>query len=509
MSYFSVNLYRCQVPVYYHHYIALIFSAITLFVLINYIGLASSPVIRSDAWSFLGSLGGKWVSEGFNFSDLFYKRSISDHAQPLNKMLFYINFKHLGLDFRYEAFIGFLGVAVFVFIALVFYYCSERSRLGNGSLLSLLGAIAVITSLNSTNIYTWPLVSFGIVYPLLSAVSAVAIFHYILRGKPSYLIVPLIAIFLMGDSRSIVFWGALIACLVVTAYHLNGDQRKRSLYMAVAVSLTVLLFYVLVNFKFIFQQEVGQKPDALGSPNVVSFLDYFEAIRIVFSSSIIHRKHYSDFGNAGYLFSWIVAFVVLGFYIRFLLLSFIKKERLSRPRMALLFVVMYATVATCAVFFGRVPEKGVEYLNQPRYVIVYQLIPFALLLDLALSIEGPRASVSRLDVTKWIAGLLGVACICLSVYFSVTAYRVFPWISKHQDYVVKVIGYLSDHPDASVASYRPQLGPLSAMEKSERNALIDLLKKKQLNLFSPKFQWKYRLFPYSYKMDDRFILDSN
>ncbi|WP_297791991.1 hypothetical protein [uncultured Marinobacter sp.] len=509
MSHFSVNLNRCQVPVYYHRWIALIFSAIALFVLINYIGLASSPVIRSDAWSFLSSLGGKWTSEGFSFSDLFYKRSISDHAQPLNKMLFYINLKNLGLDFRYEAFIGFLGVAVFVFIALIFYSFSERSQLGNGSLLSLLGAIAVITSLNSTNIYTWPLVSFGIIYPLLSAISAVAIFHYIQNGKPFFLSVPFVAIFLMGDSRSIVFWVALMACLVVTAYHFNGCQRKRSLYTAISGSLTLLLFYVLVNFKFIFQQKVGEAPDALDSPNIVPFIDYFEAIRIVFSSSLIHRKHYADLGNLGYLFSWIVAFVVLGFYVRFLLLSFIKRERLSMPRMALLFVIMYATVATCAVFFGRVSEKGVEYLNQPRYVIVYQLIPFALLLDLALSIERPRASVSRIDVAKWVAGLVGVACICLSVYFSVTAYRVFPWISKHQDYVVKVIGYLSDHPDANVASYRRQLGPLSAMDKSERIAVIDLLKKKKLNLFSPKFQWKYRLFPYSYKVDDRFVLDPN
>src|SRR5690606_4691428 len=86
--------------------VLLIVFAVCVCSLLNvlyFISVAASPIVRDDAWYFLASQIHPWVEHGFSWTDIFVKRGLTDHAQPLNKLSLFLNYKLFNLDFKYEA----------------------------------------------------------------------------------------------------------------------------------------------------------------------------------------------------------------------------------------------------------------------------------------------------------------------------------------------------------------------------------------------------------------------
>lgn len=474
-----------------------VFAAACLFNILNYINHAAGPLIRSDAWFFLDALVMKWANEGFSFYDLFSKAGITDHAQPINKLFLYFNYRWLNLDFYYEGIAGFVALSLIVLFSILLFFKSEKARINSPSIWLFLCSILALTSLNVTEIYTWTLVTFGINYILLSGLLAYMVWQYLNNKKTLVLVLAVVVVLLIGDTRSLIAWSALSLTVIIMAMKGQSSDRKRVLRLLIFGSIVIATYFFAVN-----TSHVPLAPDDLSAIEgrdiftenpLLSFVTYSEAIRIVFSSSVLHQSNYLALDDKGSL-SWILAAAVLFFYLRFFLITLVGKREIGVEKFLVLFFVLYATVAIAALFIGRVPKYGVDYLLQPRYVLIYQIIPFALLFDLAIS----EAGAVRQKLGRTLIYAFAFSYLILQLFFAVRAYAAVPWISRFYDGQAKVIGFYTDNPSAASGNCRQTSVMLCSMHPEHRNARLEFLKSNNLNLFNTNFQWKYRLFPQSY-----------
>src|SRR5687768_14812431 len=125
----------------------------------TYVLTTANPLVTSDAWHFLDVFVTKVLDGSVTFGDLFSKRDGMDHSQPLNKIFLYFNARYLGLDFVYEGLVGlafaFLG---FLILAKAADSAWAGRHKGAAYYLPLAAIAAVYVSLNSSMIFTWPLV---------------------------------------------------------------------------------------------------------------------------------------------------------------------------------------------------------------------------------------------------------------------------------------------------------------------------------------------------------------
>ena len=137
-------------------------TALCCFNVIYFLSVAANPLINADAWYFLDINIRKWVAQGFDWDDLFVKRNVVDHAQPLNKFFLYINYRFFNLDFRFESLIGLIGLfSIIFFFVHRFLITLFTNIVSIRNIIAFSMAMLIITSLNATGLYTWSLVTFS------------------------------------------------------------------------------------------------------------------------------------------------------------------------------------------------------------------------------------------------------------------------------------------------------------------------------------------------------------
>jgi hypothetical protein len=473
----------------------LIILAVTICLLLNvmyFISVAASPIIRDDGWYFLASQIHPWIDHGFSWMDIFVKRGLTDHAQPLNKLFLYINYRLFSLDFKYEALVGFLGVFLTVILFLSFFITRviSQSMTWFGAGFFVL-AILTFTSLNSRELYSWPLVTFSYLSFFLTLLLPFLAWRFLnYKLTITSIVVAAFIFVLIGDTASIISWLSLTTAIILISISDSEISRKRVLIWIFCSAFIVASYFFVLNFNFI-GSVTEQKPPSNGL-DLLNVNFYFECIRIVFSSSLIHSEHLA--GTSGYqeLFSWLVAIPVLYFYIAHFFTLLFKKQRQTIIDFIVTFILVYATFSIAAIIVGRVPEYGVSYLNQPRYVLVYQLIPFALLMKYCF-LSGNKKSqiITRKMTVLTMLPVMLYAQFC----FSTNAYASVPWISKWVDGQSRAIADYVNDPDLPAGNCTNFSSPICNLPSSKRNELLNLLINNQLNLFNHEFQWKHKIFP--------------
>jgi hypothetical protein len=466
-----------------------------------YLSLAMCPLIRSDAWHFLDALVIKWSSEGFHIADCFVKRSITDHAQPLNKILLYLNYRIFRLDFMAEALCGFAGLFLFVCIAFFLFCRSMDARRHNliASAMFFVCALMTLTSMNTTEFYTWSLVAFELNYFTLAVMAALAIWACSSSQKwglnLSFLLVLLCIMILSGDTASVIAWAAIFPCVLLKGLRSNGRFRRQCFIILGIGTAMVVLYYVIIYLTSIHPASFRVKSQTGGLLSGFSAGTFVEAFLIVFSSAVIHQMHLSFVGSAAErVIEWFVSIVLFFFYMRFFVKLLFSKINFSVYKYFVMFVLMHASASVLFIMIGRAPEYGIQYLWQPRYVLIYQEIPFALLLDCSLSKCWPtqnRALCFR-TLLRWCFFILYIS---LQIFFCFKAYKALPWISRYFSEQAVAIGYFSRNPKASIHDNSGATGEICRMPQDYRNRLIQFLKTENLNLFNSGFQWSHRFFP--------------
>lgn len=464
-----------------------------------FIATSASPHVRSDAWYFLDELGIKWHTSGFGLSDIFVKRGLTDHAQPLNKLVLFLNYRFFGLDFKVEALFGYFGLLSIIFTLLVLSSKSIHHR-DIRSIFALLGAIAILSSLNTTEIYTWPLVAFGFLTLFLSIVIALLTWSAVSRTWSAWaIVVSSLFALLIGDTASIILWLSLVTTFGFVILSIGPKKSQGILQWFVASFFFIVLYFYFLNVNFLFGDSGRHLTDSRSDIAWQNIEAFMEGMRLIFSSSIVHREHLARFGKYEFAASWVIASLVLYFYVRHFVLLYKSKLSMSKEKFLTTFILIYSTISIIAIVYGRVPVFGVDYLAQPRYVFVYQLIPFALLLDHALS-GGRDQSNSQRTMPYLFAPFIFIL-VSLQFMYALNAHGVTPYINMYIDRQVKEVGrYLLDRdlPSGDCPEYS---SGICRMSVDRRNAVLDMLELRNLNYLNPVFQWRYGLFPFDVHMN--------
>jgi hypothetical protein len=473
----------------------IIIFAVIVCLLLNvlyFISVAASPIIRNDGWYFLASQIHPWIDQGFSWADIFVKRRLTDHAQPLNKLFLYLNYRLFNLDFKYEAIAGFSGIFLTVILFLSFFIkrVMSQSMTWFGAGFFLL-ALLTITSLNSRELYTWPLVTFSYL-PLFITFSLPFLAWYFLKYKSTVtsIVIAAFIFVLIGDTASIISWLSLSAAVVLISISDSEISKKRAFIWILCSSLIVASYFFVINFNFLGGGEGHNPPNSALELFNINF--YVECMRIVFSSSLIHAEHLSNTAGHQKLFSWLVAIPVLYFYIEHFFSLVFKRQPQTIIDFLVTFILIYATFSVVAIIVGRVPVYGVDYLNQPRYVLVYQLIPFALFMKYCFSLSDKK---SEIIVRKATALIVLPVMLCAQIYFSANAYAAVPWISKWIEGQSNAIADYVNNPAFPAGNCTNFSSPMCNLPEAKRNELLNLMISNQLNLFNQGFQWKYKIFP--------------
>ncbi len=475
--------------------ILLLVVAITICLLLNvvyFISVAASPIIRDDGWYFLASQIQPWIEQGFSWKDIFVKRGLTDHAQPLNKIFLFLNYKLFNLDFKYEAIAGFFGIFFTVFLFLSIYIkktVSQSISLCSAGFFVL--AILTITSLNSRELYSWPLVTFSYLPFFLALLLPFFAWRFLNDQLTiSSILIAAFIFVLIGDTASIIAWLSLTVAVALISFSDSEISKKRVAIWVACSAFVVAAYFIILNINFMggaAQPKASHKGLDLFS---ISF--YLEFVRIVFSSSLIHQEHLARAGNYQVFLSWVVAIPVLYFYIEHFVSMVFKKQRKTLVDFLVTFILVYATLSVAAIVVGRVPEFGIGYLNQPRYVLVYQLIPFALFIKYCfLPVLAQRQIIGRKIIVIVALPLM----LCVQFYFSANAYAAVPWISKWIDGQSSAIADYVNNPALPAGNCTSFSSPMCNLSEAKRNELLNLMISNQLNLFNQDFQWKYKIFP--------------
>lgn len=475
--------------------ILLVVVAITICLLLNivyFISVAASPIIRDDGWYFLASQIQPWIEQGFSWTDIFVKRGLTDHAQPLNKLFLFVNYQFFNLDFKYEAMAGFVGLFLTVFLFLSIFIkktiSQSTSVLGAGFFIL---AVLTLTSLNSRELYSWPLVTFSYLPFFLALLLPLFAWRFLKYQLTLVSIFVAALIFLLiGDTASIIAWLSLTAAVALIVISDSDVSKKRAALWIACSAFVVAAYFAVINIHFLSGAS-QPKTDNKGL-DLLNIHFYLELVRVVFSSALVHSEHLARAGSYQTLLSWAIAIAVLYFYLEHFFSLVFKKQQQTLINFFVTFILVYATLSVAAIVVGRVPEFGIGYLNQPRYVLVYQLIPFALFIKYCFI----QQDKSRQQITRKIMVVVALPLMVFAQFsFTASAYAAVPWISKWINGQSNAIAEYVNNPALPAGNCTSFSSPICHLPVSERNVLLNLMVKHQLNLFNHEFQWTYKIFP--------------
>ncbi len=474
-----------------HDYAILAIALICSLNVLYFLGQSSSPHIRDDAWYLLENFISKWIESGFDFSDLFVKRQLTDHAQPIYKIILFLNLKLLALDFRVEAIIGYLALAcIAVFLVATWRRCINFSEAKISSKLMLLCAILMLFTLNSTEIYTWPLVTFGYVYLLGALIIAQLIFHYLNEGgvvKAIVLVVLILA--LIGDSASVLVVTSIVTTLLIYMIHSDLTFRLRSKYLIISLLIVLAIGFIVINWKFL---GFGSTTDLARTSqyDLSSFVTIMEVIRIVLSSAILNGSYVAGFGSMGYAITVVFAVVMFVLIGRHFYMVLFNRWSDFRQHFIQSFILIYAFVSITAIVIGRVPDYGVNYLHQPRYFIIYMLLPVAIFMDYAVELQNDSY---RFRLISKVLPLITLLVLVMQVYVSVNAHRSTPYISRFWNKQIEEFNWNILNVEGLPRECNVYNSSYCGYSVEKRMKLFGVLADNKLNIFNDNFQWRYRM----------------
>lgn len=455
----------------------------------SYSATAAIPLIQSDAWYFLDGFLGRFLEYGFSASDVFRQANPADTNLPLQKLFLFFHTRFFGMDFRLE---GILATVAAVASVAYFSSAAARRPLSRWGVAEygLLATLALLyLSLNSTNIYTWPLAGMWFVPLLIAAVY----FSCVTRDgrTPVPIAVASLLLGLLLDEVAYLVFAAAVGSVLLSHYR-RSPRTVVTLITAGAAGIAVArLVYWWFNRDVIAEVgTVGRSFTPLLAPDV------WKAVSIPLTESVVAQANVIELlGASGAFVSngiWmLLAIAHAWFWWRVICpdpAASVDDGRLTRFAAALM-LLFYGLVLGIVV--QRVPTFGFDYLHQPRYVMFYQLNVVALVLMAYRQCTSAVAASAR----RRAAGTLAVALLLvLQWQLSVVAWKQVKYLSVYLEGVSRSIGNLQADPASTMKC--ADIMTVCNFPPAKRAELLDRLLRYRMNIFSTDFQGFYRLHPY-------------
>jgi hypothetical protein len=448
------------------------------------------PLPQSDAWRFLDTFLGDFIDHGFSWRQLFSQTLSSDTNLPLYKLFLFFHTRYFGMDFRLEGVLGIVCAALM--LAMLVRVAAGPVREWRGMEAALALAVAMATfSLNSTNIYTWPLATQWYL-TLLVAV----IYMWVARTAFHRPIASFLAAFLLGVLLDEVAYPVAIAAL--SAEVLAAQWRDPRPFLRHALPILGGVTLSRVFYAICAHLIVGATgwPDRLG-PSWTPLLspEIWKAAIYPLADSVVHV------GNVplltGQPMPWLqplLGIVLLAMHGWFWW-RVTRRLRAGRDvpagMAATLMLFCYALIL--GVVVQRVSTFGFDYLHQPRYVMYYQLHL------VALAIVAYR-ELRDLAVGTAMRSALAAAAVVLLLAFAGLQFRLGTFAWEHAKYLSKYVegaalslGKLAADPDQTLQC--ADILTVCDFPVEQRRRIMGRLVQHRLNLFSPEFQAFHRLYP--------------
>lgn len=440
-------------------------------------------LIASDNWTLVPPFLADAVASQLDLGNFLVKRAGVDHAQPLNKLVLWLNYRYFGLDFMLEGMLGLVfGMAALLALHRVTMADGAQTQRPPSVHLAFAAVAGVFFSLNSSFIYTYSMVTMWFAIYLLAFLMLLAAWHAMRRGVFWPLAVATFALGIVGDDSVFLDGAALGLALLLFAAR-DGEWR-RALQAVGTIAVAVLLSRV-VYWAFgetsgatqaIFVQPLGVRIAGLAA----QWRDAWSWFAVPASSGLLGRDSLRGLvGEHAPLLRDGLAVAMVAAHVWFWRAALRLRPGAAWLAATMLMLMFYAHVA--AILIARVFVKGTQYLEQERYVSFYQFGIIALLLmGIAWVMQRPE-----LRARRWLAA---VAMSVLLVQWPVTylAKQREPGIGTHNRQMAIAMAKVARDP------LRPPVGCPGAMNlctlpPGRRIELVRLLRDNRLSLFSPQY----------------------
>lgn len=457
----------------------------------------ANPAMFADAWYFAGAFVEPQVEGTLEWRDFFVKRGPSDHAQPLHKLWMAANVRWFGLDFQLDALVAFAGLVLCVLGLTAVGIRSLRGRPVRISDGIALAAIPMLMfSLNSPEIYGWPLVmQFYLVLPF-----ALLLFAACARETTGGW--GLVFIATLGAALALDGGGLLAGIASVLALLLRGWRQAQ---WRDALTRTLAVIAALVIWRLAWWSLMPAFPETTASEGAAAVMglprdleSWWKIATIPATASLVHWDTLiAEFGSpeaTNRAVAWIgVAVIVL--HAVFWLSIWRTLARSTTSAFACM-LMLYVYGMWAGVVLGRVPDYGATYLWQGRYVAFFQLANVALVLQWLAAMRPESASRPHLRsaITLAISVSVVAGLAALQMRLSDNAWHRTPYAQDYLTRSVSAIHCLARHseveqlicpPEHVVCEWGPEV----------RRRLVALLQTHQLNVFSPQVQARHGLGP--------------
>ena len=236
---------------------------------------------------------------------------------------------------------------------------------------------------------------------------------------------------------------------------------------------------------------LGQLLDAVRAPEA------WQLLVGPLSGSLVHRLHLQELSPAlGDGVQWALAITLaaahLGFWWRALVSRRLPSGETTVVAVGLM-LLFYATIA--GIMLSRVPMFGVEYVHQPRYILMYQLNIIALLLMFFAPRDGMEAAVRTRSPASVMATAGALLVVGLQVPLSISAWNYTPYLAPYVQRSEQVLRELAVDPTKVPAGGCTDILTICDAPVRTRVKLVHLLVANKINLFSPEFRARHGFDP--------------
>jgi len=447
------------------------------------------PLISSDNWWLLDPFLRKAVEGNLGLGDFLVKRVGVDHAQPLGKLVVWLNYRLWDLDFVYEGLIA-LGFALAGLLVLYRFVLADAPASRPLAAHVLFAAIAAVyLSLNTSMIYVYSMVTLWFSLYMFVFMAMYAAWHAMARGKPGPLAVVMAVYGIVGDDSAIMLGVALAIALLLQGWR-EGTMRRAWTAIAVIAAMLLLcrgVYLVAGTFSGATDPEFSASIGARLSGLWAQRADAWSWWAIPASSGIagigVLKKL---FGGDWQLVRTLLALGLLAAHAWFWWLGLRLRPRAAWFAAVALMLLYYAHVA--GLLLSRVFLRGTAYLEQPRYISFYQLGIVALLLMAIAGVLAARSGGSRRVWPPALATALATALMVLQLPLTQLASGRVQSLEASNARQAAAIAAVARDPaqpptDCTLMVCR--------LPKEKRVAWMELLVEYRLSLFSPRFQARH------------------
>jgi len=444
-----------------------------------YISHAGIPFVTSDGWYFVDAFLQKYYNGGIDLQDLYVKRSLDDHAQPIQKLLLIWNADHFDLDFVIESYVGLaFAAAAWLLVFIAAYRDNTVRHSSHWWTLPITASAFSFVSLSGGMAFNWSLVTLGYLGPLAMVGLALAAWQSVENGRwwPLLLLGPFITFTL--DTSGFLCVLSLTFTLLLRLLKQRGAGWRSTAGTLSLLAASVLLYrYVSAIYLYPDLAQAAQTDEPI---KVLAGYGWESLLKMMLSIAALSVADRDGFitglgPHAHDLHLGLGIIVATGhawFWWRAM------RDRWNSTQFLAVTIMLFCYGAVAGIIVERIPTFGTEYVFQQRYLMLYQCG------TVALAVMAAGSSWSEWPRWEWRAATFAcISLIILQIPLSRETWRAVPYVQIYANNLGRQIILLGHDPTMRLASCAPTLVICQA-GRDEQIRSIELLRRRRLNAFS-------------------------